>query len=309
MLKNRKVAKIPFGLKNGIMVDVEEVDSGVACGCVCPVCLTSLEARKGSIRTHYFAHSKSVIPVNCVSAFESSIHLMAKQILCEEKWLKLPKFSIYESAKDLNEKAHTEIEKVFPETQIRFEDVVSEQPLGNVIPDLIGSLNGKRMAIEIGVTHFCDERKRKKLEVLDISCIEINLRGIDHRIDKAKLRALILNEVENKTWVNFKQQESTRLLLREKLARKIDKINSDIRSSRRAAKGKRKTNFNHFTPYVPVQVIPHRLPENNCFLCEHCRYYWQEKRKYELSYKKVCPACNKEVSLDTIHDVWKYKKH
>lgn len=287
------------------MVGVEDVDSGVACDCVCPVCFTPLQARKGIIRTHYFAHSASVIPVNCVSTFESSIHLMAKQILCEEKWLQLPKFSIYESAKDLNEKDHTENEKLFPETRIRFEDVVSEQPLGNVIPDLIGSLNGNRMAIEIGVTHFCDERKRKKLELLDISCIEINLRSIDYRIDKATLRALILNEVENKTWINFKQQESKRRLLRKKLAQKIDKINSDIRSKRRAAEGKRKAKFNRFTPYVPVQVIPPRLPENNCFLCDHCRYFWQEKRKSELVSPKVCPECNKEVSLNTVRDVCK----
>lgn len=54
--------KIPFGLRDGRMVEVSEVESGLACRCVCPSCGQPLQARKGPIRTHYFAHDPSDRP-------------------------------------------------------------------------------------------------------------------------------------------------------------------------------------------------------------------------------------------------------
>ena len=82
--------KIPFGLRNGILVDVSEVESGLACNCVCPECKGKLQARKGFKVTHYFAHDPSSNVHNCRSAFETSVHLMAKQILSEEMYINFP---------------------------------------------------------------------------------------------------------------------------------------------------------------------------------------------------------------------------
>jgi hypothetical protein len=50
--------KIPFGLKEGILVHVSDVASGLACGCVCPECNGKLQANKGKSGkgTHYFSH-------------------------------------------------------------------------------------------------------------------------------------------------------------------------------------------------------------------------------------------------------------
>jgi hypothetical protein len=65
--------KIPFGLKNGILVSVSEVDSGLACGCVCPSCYKKLQAKKGKKVAHYFSHDPAEDTKECKSAFETAI--------------------------------------------------------------------------------------------------------------------------------------------------------------------------------------------------------------------------------------------
>ncbi|AXE37031.1 competence protein CoiA family protein [Chromobacterium phragmitis] len=47
---------IPFGLKDGVLVEVGEVSQGLACGCICPACRGPLVARHGQINIHHFAH-------------------------------------------------------------------------------------------------------------------------------------------------------------------------------------------------------------------------------------------------------------
>lgn len=65
--------RIPFGLKNGILVGVSEVDSGLACDCICPSCHRKLQGKKVS---HYFSHDPSEDTEICKSAFETAIWLI-----------------------------------------------------------------------------------------------------------------------------------------------------------------------------------------------------------------------------------------
>ena len=90
-------AQIPFGLKNGVMVQVSEVKSGLACDCVCPVCKRPIQARKGSKRAHHFSHDPSEETKTCEGAFETSVHLMAKQILSEDGFSITPELILKES--------------------------------------------------------------------------------------------------------------------------------------------------------------------------------------------------------------------
>ena len=48
----------PFGLlkATGELVEVEEVEGGAACGCICPSCSTPLVARRGTEKIWHFAH-------------------------------------------------------------------------------------------------------------------------------------------------------------------------------------------------------------------------------------------------------------
>lgn len=69
--------KIPFAIRldTGEMVAVDEVPSGLGCGCKCPSCDGRLVARKGPINVHHFGHHDKS-KEGCRYAFETSVRLM-----------------------------------------------------------------------------------------------------------------------------------------------------------------------------------------------------------------------------------------
>lgn len=54
--------KIPYALKDGILVHVDSVERGLACGCLCPACNNAVQARQGQRNSHHFSHAGKV---NC----------------------------------------------------------------------------------------------------------------------------------------------------------------------------------------------------------------------------------------------------
>ena len=81
-----------MALKNGNLISIDEVEviSGKDCGCFCPVCNSPLIARKGKQRVHHFAHYNSS---ECENYGESMLHLLAKKIIEENKYLLVPDFA------------------------------------------------------------------------------------------------------------------------------------------------------------------------------------------------------------------------
>lgn len=59
----------------GKLVNIEQVESGIKCNCICPACEESLVAKKGKKREHHFAHSSGK---NCEDAYETMLHQLAK---------------------------------------------------------------------------------------------------------------------------------------------------------------------------------------------------------------------------------------
>lgn len=50
----------PFGLQNGQIIMIEDIDkahNGLHCNCVCPACKEPFVARMGNVKQHHFAHS------------------------------------------------------------------------------------------------------------------------------------------------------------------------------------------------------------------------------------------------------------
>jgi hypothetical protein len=189
--------KLPFGLKDNKLVDVSQVDKGLECGCVCPACGHQLIARKGNIKVHHFAHHKSS---ECAGALETALHLAAKEILDKYKRIRIPEVSAQIGV------GYGDPVQLYNEQTLQFDKVLLEKRYDDLIADLTVEINGKPFFIEIAVTHFIDEAKKKKVEKRNISTLEIDLSKLDRQITLSELEEILIDGLESKRWIyNTKQ--------------------------------------------------------------------------------------------------------
>ena len=186
--------------ENKKLVDIKDVERGLACQCTCFECGETVIARKGEIKEHHFAHASN--KESCTINPESVLHKYAKDVILESMGLMLPALPNSD-----NEAAWWTFEKVLPEFS-----------LGLIRPDLVGYFDGEPILIEIAVTHFIDAEKLKRIEVFKSKCIEIDLSPLlksDIAIPSIEAKQQILENLDNRRWVYpfpteqiSKQQES-----------------------------------------------------------------------------------------------------
>lgn len=185
--------KLPFGLQNGQIVDISSVENGLACNCFCPSCGQKLIAKKGAVKEHHFAHYNGE---ECREAVEMALRIYAKDILEKHKRMILPpiEFEDYNGI-------------IYPATEITFETVTLEWLTESAIPDIIVTVKGKRLLIEISVACSVNDRKRQKIFDLGCSAIEINAYDLlDFTYHKtfryAAFEEYLIAEPWLKTWIN-----------------------------------------------------------------------------------------------------------
>ena len=186
--------------ENKKLVDIKDVERGLACQCTCFECGETVIARKGEIKEHHFAHASN--KESCTINPESVLHKYAKDVILESMGLMLPALPNSD-----NEAAWWTFEKVLPEFS-----------LGLIRPDLVGYFDVEPILIEIAVTHFIDAEKLKRIEVFKLKCIEIDLSPLlksDIAIPSIEAKQQILENLDNRRWVYpfpteqiSKQQES-----------------------------------------------------------------------------------------------------
>ena len=74
--------------ENNKLVNIEQVERGLACQCTCFECGEAVIARKGEIKEHHFAHASN--KVSCTINSESVLHKYAKEVILESMGLMLP---------------------------------------------------------------------------------------------------------------------------------------------------------------------------------------------------------------------------
>lgn len=169
--------------KEGKLVHIESVPRGLNCGCVCPFCHTELIAKQGEDRAKHFAHKGDV----CKEYYETALHLLAKEIIKEDKTVMLPAYKYLKSTKICFKEVEVEERKDSSELQ----------------PDCVGiTEEGLRIHVEIFVTHKVDERKKEKIEKNGINCVEIRIPN-DFPLDREKLKDFIENKDEGRIWINY----------------------------------------------------------------------------------------------------------
>ena len=181
-----------YALKDGIAMSVENVESGLKCGCICPSCGEPLVAKKGTKRMHHFSHYSGH---NCEYGYETSLHLAAKDILSKANRIVLPAVYIHFPNSPKASELYCEAK------EIQIERVELEQRFQDVIPDVVIYAGGKQLFLEVCVTHAIDDIKLAKLKKSNISTIEIDLSRKDHSISPKELQSILLNNSEEKKWV------------------------------------------------------------------------------------------------------------
>ncbi len=248
------LTKLPYGLKNGVLTFVQDVEQGLACDCVCPECGEKLIARKGKLNIHHFAHYKEG---DCKGGIETALHLAAKEIIQKEKKLMLPPLKA-----DIPNQ-HTETILLQAE-MIAFDEVEVEKKINDIKPDLILHKGNKKLLIEIAVTHFVDDIKTEKIKQLGLSTLEIDLSSIKDGFTTEDLAFSLIHSTDNRQWIyNAKEIELTHKYLQTKKekeqARKI-KLAAQKKIRQQKIQNTRKYGYDVILPdenhnlYCPMKI-------------------------------------------------------
>lgn len=296
--------KIPFALKDGALVEVSDVESGLACRCICPACKRPLQARKGRIRSHYFAHDPSAGTGRCATAFETSIHLMAKQIVDEDCSLMFSELIIKRTAEDLAGGHHSE-EIRLEESGVRFFDRVElEKGLDDIRPDITAYVCDEPFLIEVAVTSFADNDKKRKIRKRQVPAIEIDLHSVDYSITKNDLRELLNSDSTKKKWLSHPRAKDAKKDLKTRLDARIGRINESLSRANRESREFE----NRYARQLVIGPAPAPIyaldgaEESGCerrwFHCESCRCNFELSVQADtISIRAVpCPNCRASVS-------------
>lgn len=241
------LAKVPFGLRDGRMWAVRDVEAGIACGCVCPACGHRLvaKAKNSKCRKPHFAHYKDA---ECRAGFESSIHRMAKQLIAEQLALTLPAWDgehgmpnpsvLIDDSGMMLQGRRVE----WPAQRKSLTNVRLEESQGDYIPDVIAEDDEGVILIEIRVTHAVDEIKRRRIQSEGKRLIEIDLSRIkpEQAMDPQSFEHEVLGNVANRKWLSCPAQtEVWRERLRD-LKQALTERNKEIAETRRLAEEEKK---------------------------------------------------------------------
>lgn len=198
-----------MALKNGNLISINEVKSGLKCDCFCPVCNSQLVARKGKIKVHHFAHYNSN---ECESYGESMLHLLAKKIIEENKYLLVPDF-------DKEVGSYSNLKK------IDLTKIEVEKGYNDIKPDIIAWVDDENnFFVEIAVTHKVDYEKLLKIKEYNVSTLEIDLGDYyrsNENFDYNLFKEIILSGVYNKRWI-FDKKHRSKLEKHKKILREIE---------------------------------------------------------------------------------------
>lgn len=196
----RVMNKMTYALKDGNLVSINDVESGLACNCVCPACNKKLVAKKGKIKIPHFAHASAE---SCEHAYESSLHYMAKEIFQNAGSFTVPRvmFGNY-GAICLEESRNIKIKNVF-----------IEQTIKDIKPDIIiEDEEGNKYYVEIFVTHKIDADKLVKIHREKVNTLEYDLSSISRLLTYEELAELLLNGSISPQWIYHQRIEEAKTI-------------------------------------------------------------------------------------------------
>lgn len=189
---------------------------GGQCNCICPHpnCGSPLDAKLGhGGKEPHFAHQKGYERCDITYANETALHLMAKEIIAEERRFAVPTETIKLEDVGINDIPYEAFDDVpvyrakkggiFDCTNVELEKRVSD-----IVPDVVAYTAKGQCLIEIFVTHRVPPEKEALIKNLHLPTIEINLSDFkDKEVTREELRDVLLKPNKRIRWIYYKGQE------------------------------------------------------------------------------------------------------
>lgn len=163
--------------------------------------------KQGDVRVWHFAHKDEAA---CTKAFETALHLLAKQVLVESDMLRVPALvcQLYERS------GHEDI-TLCVERTFHWDAAGEAEVWGDGIrPDFRSVCQGKAIFVEVTVTHEPDAPKLEALKRLQTPTLEIDLSAVPRDVTAHEVRRLVLDAAEGKRWVFYPGEAEARAYLK-----------------------------------------------------------------------------------------------
>lgn len=178
---------------------------------VCPRCNCSMGAKLGNHNQWHFYHIVKTNECDANLVNETALHKLAKNILEVSKSIRIPQYAI-DAQKDANRNRsdpnQNEPYVGMNEMDFEYTDIKVESNMGGVIPDVILSDGKMNLCVEIAVTHYVDDEKRKKIKEKNLSTIEIDISNFANSdvFDQKELETYLLNNTKGKEWIYHRKE-------------------------------------------------------------------------------------------------------
>lgn len=282
---------------NNRMVHIDRVTNGLKCGCRCPGCGAQLIAKNnGETMTPHFAHATGTV---CVNAHESELHLLAKEIISEEKMIMLPHYG-----------------NVYAGGLVKFDCVEVEErnDVASLQPDVCGVVRNRktgkdsRLWIEIKVTHAIGPEKRALIVKNNISCIEVDLSCfIEEQVTKEQLKKFLVSGISSREWTNNPVLERKRQSNLERIRTYAQRKNDEYMN-------KRLSRMDDYDQMEKLKQEKHAFLKehkdvcivkgNNCLKCKH---HTTRQAIFEEVQRRHLPTWIKDA-LSSNLNYWKYEE-
>ncbi len=218
------MSDIIYGKRNtdNRIISIDEVPvnmKGLLCDCVCAHCGKDLQAcsLEGKV-SRYFRHDNGskkdighdwISNCNPITANETALHKMAKQIIAEEKRVLIPHKDISMSEAGIDDLPE-EISRRIPRFEFQkamtlyAETVELEKRLETFSPDILLKTKKGELLVEIFVSHQVDNDKKIKAREYGSAMLEIDLREFAQTpISSNELRDILMDSTSNRRWIFY----------------------------------------------------------------------------------------------------------
>jgi hypothetical protein len=205
-------ALLPFGeAPDGRLLRASAVPAGLACGCSCPGCGALLVARRGGRRAAHFAHATGRA---CASAHETVLHRLAKQLIADGGALDLPEVAAEHGGRR---------RPVRPATTIRPEAAILEPGLDGLRPDILATVAGRPLLVEVAVAHPCGPEKLALIRARRLAAVEIDLSRVPRDAAPEELERAVLHSARRR-WLYNRLTEAAEAEMRAEAARRAARL-------------------------------------------------------------------------------------